>query len=400
MCIYNVHFGTFADILSVEPGRDSGDETALEEANQRCRGSMKRFLELTELPDMSSDPHKLEELEAMRSLPMKEEQEFVWALQEGGDVNSRVALPPWIGRHIAFRVASWSWSYNRWQDKIGLRLQEGKNLTAASQKEYEKFLTDTKVQKMLFNKVSKCLVTKIRKNISQARLEKEMFSVQIMMSAEPESLKIQAGNGEITRLVLLRGQPVVHDLLPPFLDKGVAQSVMEAIEQGDENEELGAEDPVEPDDPEGIHENFDDIDVQEAQQMEALEAENDLEEVLCDTEEEDELAAAIPSGFVRVKDFMSRASWKTLDSYGLAVLPPGVSIGYHKTTRCWQAYYEGSSKDLSSTHSGTTNRTETESLFRVVRAVLEKFVGNNPKDKMWKQQLQKASDIEAKIAKL
>ena len=78
----------------------SGHEAELDKLLKRNRGSVQALLELTESPDLGTDPKKLEEISAMRSVPMVSERLVVWAIQTGDDISSRQPLPEWISLHI------------------------------------------------------------------------------------------------------------------------------------------------------------------------------------------------------------------------------------------------------------------------------------------------------------
>ena len=304
-----------------------------------------------------------------------------------------LGLPGMLGAKCAGGLlATPSGKTNRSQDGPGkARIAPG--FPPAQQKLYEEWTANHKVENMLFNKTTKCLVTKMLSDVREKDLKEKMFSFEIEMSLDPERLRIKSGSGDTKRLVLLRGPPVEVDALPGFC-KGVASSIVEEIKQADEEEEVPC--------PEEFAVDSEHADELEARALE--EAEKEMEEpkfeIMCFTDEEEEVKEIAGPTVTRVKSFMHRKAFKVLEGYGVTLLPPKTHIGYHSTTRTWQGYFEGSSKDLSFTHGGTTNRSEAEALLRVVRGLLSKHCAKFPHDKLWKQQLEKTEAIEAKMASL
>ena len=79
--------------------------------------SLDALTKLKEIPDMTCDGAKLEELNLKRTLPMKEERQLLWVIQDGDDPLSRQALPSWVARHVGRKVCWWSACYSKWQNK-------------------------------------------------------------------------------------------------------------------------------------------------------------------------------------------------------------------------------------------------------------------------------------------
>ena len=107
----------------------------------------------------------------------------------------------------------------------------------------------------------------------------------------------------------------------------------------------------------------------------------DLMEILADTEDE-----GVPPQHRRVKSFMHRPSWQRLERHGLTHIPtavPGVYIGCHATTRCWQSFFPGVHSGLSFSWSGSTNRTEVEALLKCLKALLSAYTQKFPREKLW-----------------
>ena len=101
----------------------------------------------------------------------------------------------------------------------------------------------------------------------------------------------------------------------------------------------------------------------------------------------------------KIKSFHFRPAWKELDDRGLCAIPchiRGCSMSYHSTRQAWQGYYPGGLSQMSFSWGGTTNRSEREAILASIRGVLASHVASCPRDKMWKQQLEKVKTAEAK----
>ena len=348
---------------------------------------------------MRCEQGELESLDALREEPLQGEQSLTWAIQIEDDEETRQALPGWIVKPIERGLVKWSEERQKWLDKIDDRMAAGKNLTPAVQKQYDKWCDDNKELCLLFSKHSQCVVHSLRKNVNPERVKTDMFSVQVALSPDPSDLVIQVGTGEAVRLVLLKGQPLAGqgiDIdLPYVLDQSIADGVVEKLEK----KALRREDDMHSD-------HGDDQDVGQLQEEDAMVAkdfnDSDLEEVLAGSSDDEELDGIIPGKFTRVKTFMHRESYKSLDAMGLSHLPPGgVHISYHKGTRQWTGYFPGrKSEGLCFSHGGSTHRSEGEALLLVIKGLLEAYLEVFPHDKKWRRQYDKVTSAEATVAKL
>lgn len=365
---------------------------------------MKAILDLNVIPELSDPAASLEELKALRSLPMKGERQTVWCIQNGEDISSRQALPGFISAHIAKKVATWASANGKWEEMIYQRGLVGKNLTPASEKKYQEWVEENKEQRLLFSKSAERLVTKINGKMSAAKIQKEYFSIQINMSTDPEQLSIKAGSGEARRLLLLRGEPVETDLFPKFLG-GVSEAVATALASGqlkDHEEEANDSCSDGPVDLEAREAEIAEMAVTaENAVLEAEEKETFAEEweILGFSDEEEEVKNLLPGHGHRVKSFMHREAYQKLEGYGVTALPMACSahLAYHSTSRTWQGYFKGSSVGLTYTHGGSTHRSEAEALLKAIKGIIEKYVMDYPRDRLWRSQLTKVQDVEAKV---
>jgi len=383
-----------------------GDILKVEELMLESRNSMNSILSLTEIPDLSPPVGtSLAAMDAMRRLPMKGERQMIWCIQSGDDVSTREALPQFVSSYIATKVAAWSFTNQLWEERIHNRAIVGKGLTPSAEKKYQEWQAQYKEQKLLFAKSDGGRhVTKINGKMSAAQVAAEYFSLEICMSSEADQLSIKTGNGEVRRLMLLKGAPVEVEALPAVLDSGLSVAVRNALENGtfdlDQEQEANSGSEGGDDGP------ADDPDVIAQQENEAMEiAEHDpedCEEIMAFSDEEDVLAGMAEGKFNRVKTFMHREAFKRLEERGVTILPAscGAFLGYHATTRTWQGYYQNKSIGLSFTHGGKTNRSESEALFRVIRGILQKYCEEFPRDKLWRGQLNKLLDLEATVTEL
>ena len=255
---------------------------------ERQRDSMEAILNLKDVPDVQCDPADLEKMNTIRSIPMLEEREIVWALQDGDDTSSRQAIPEWIARHISRKVACWAECNSKWMDRINKRAEMGRDLTPSMQKSFDTWCNDTKQQKLLFSKSKQSLVTKIRANADLRKLEEDTFSLTIQMSDDPSRLCVKAGSGRTRRLVLLQGQPVDQSCLPSFLDSGVeggADGLVVPVEDAASDPGDGNDDDME------VTGQFDEQEALEMQDQDQMsDASNaDIWEIMAHSDEEDAL---------------------------------------------------------------------------------------------------------------
>ena len=197
------------------------------------------------------------------------------------------------------------------------------------------------------------------------------------------------------------------DQLPACLaEAGISSKVAEAAAAAIENEEeshgSGAEDAH------AMEERaMNEIREAEAMEMdladrEAQDEDEEVEELLVFSGDEDdlELLDLAPTKYFRVKDFCHRESYRHLAAQGLAEVPPGCMISYHKTSRTWQGYFAGKSCGLTFTHGGRTKRTEVESLWYVLVGLAERHCEQNKRDRLWAAQLANLKKVGHTVAKL
>ena len=113
----------------------------------------------------------------------------------------------------------------------------------------------------------------------------------------------------------------------------------------------------------------------------------DIMEILVDTEDEGGLELPAGGHRCRVKSFMHREAYALLARNGLAEIPTstvGVSIGYHSTTQCWQAFCPGVHSGLSYTWGRSTGRTELEALTKCIKGLLTAYLDRYPRETLWK----------------
>ena len=197
-------------------------------------------------------------------------------------------------------------------------------------------------------------MTKLRSNADLTRVQREMFSMEVFFAEKSEDLRLVSGKGEPRRLVLLRGDAEVGDsVLPDCLDAGVSQEMMDDAMAG-KVPQVPAD---EVDDTDPHHE---DLLLQEEHMN--FQAEQDEVQDTCDdlvwASSDDELPEEITqTGCKKVKSFMNRPEFKSLEARGLAMLPRhkvGVYLGHHGTTSTWQGFYPGGTTGLSFTYGPKT----------------------------------------------
>lgn len=333
----------------------AGNIRKVQELCKRSRGSMAAILNLGEAVLEPPDPEEAARDELKRTKAMAGETATIWAIQPTEDPASRQALPSWVSLPLEKGVAKWGEENKKWEVKINRRLNEGKCLTPADQAKYDNFREKRSELKFLFNKETQSHLVKIRSNASL----KNLFSLQVNMSSNADDLKVRAGSGAFHKLVMLQGEPIEEDLIPPGLDAGVADGVLQHIRAGQ------AEDPASDVDEDAA--GFA-ADLQQAEAL--LNADVDLEaqesqeeepvEVLMGSSDE-ELVTNLLTGVShkRVKMFDHRDAFKRLSARGLTMYPThikGAFISHHSTSRTWQAFFPGCHSGLSFTYGGSTKR--------------------------------------------
>ena len=304
---------------------------------------------------MSMPPEELDELRAMRETAMPGETTLIWAVQDGDDTTTRQALPGWVAKPIEKFALNWGDECKKWKELSLSRSRQGKGFTPLQQKNHDDFAQNRSVCKLLYNKDTKSHVSNLRSNADLKSISKNHFSLTVRALNDGAIFEVQAATGEPKKLMLLQGDPVPLEdgEIPADLDSGVAAEIAAAAAEGNlqdlherheeqEGEELGAE--------------F--IDALEEEKQ--LEEEKILEEVCCNTSDEEEVSKLFPSeGFVKVKAFCYRDEYKKLQGQGLTMIPnhmQGIFLSFHKGTRTWQGFYPGVSTGLCYTFGGSTKR--------------------------------------------
>ena len=334
------------------------------------------------------EEEEAEFLDAMRKAPLKDERSILWAVQDGDDTNSRQPLPEWLAMPVARAVSLWAKENRKWQEKIELRTQQGKSLPPAAQKKYDAFVNECSTARLLFSKKNRRQVLKLNADKQLLKKRAELFLVEISMSVDPSKLEITAGDGVSKRFCLVQGEPTSAEDVPDFLlSGGVSEEALAAIAaQHNDDEEQGEDQQQEKDEQHdeqpGHH---DEGHEQEQAHLEAMDKEisddgSEGQEILCYTSEEEMLTGIVQDKFQKVKDFMNRPEWKALEARDATKIPPSSFIGYHKSTRTWQGFWEGQSAGLSLTHGGTTNRSPGEALLGVILGLVQRHCKKFPRD--------------------
>ena len=347
---------------------------------------------------MEIEPNEAEALDALRKVPMKDEEPITWAIEN--DAGNLHPLPIWIAAPIEKRVLDWAAENRKWSERIDHRMGLGKGLTPSMQRRYDEFVKNRTTSQLLFSRKDEKPVTKIRSNADWKKMKEDLFSIEIHMSDDPDGLRLQTSAGASQRLVLFQGAPMDEAALPGFLDNaGFSQTAVDAVvhDYKEKAEEMNSDEEMEEkqdaDDPGFLH---------EAEALEALaHGQDDPEEILACSSEEEIIARDLGlEKFVRVKDFHHREEYRALQARDAVQVPPGSFISYHKSTRCWQGFFENSSAGLGFTHGGQTNRSPAEALLAVIQGLLEKHCAKCPRDKLWAKQLEAVKKISLTVAKI
>lgn len=364
---------------------------------------MEALLRLTEIPDVKTSPELGAKLDALRQLPLANEFQITWAVQEGDDESTRIALPDWVAKPLERRIVDWASENSKWKEKIEKRASTGQSLTPASQRKYEEFCANRSMVSLLFSKKKQKVIPRLRDSAEWKNMKADLVSIEVKMAEDPKELRFRVGNGQDFRMILLKGEPTSADSLPALLADGeVSSTAFQAAFEADDHHP--PKDDQE-DDQDGDQDDQEvDPKMQQEREMEELEKnqdeESEGEELLVQSGDEGDVEKLQVAKFVRVKNFCHRESWRHLEVQGLAQIPPGAMISYHSTTRTWQGYFDGVSTGLSCTHSGTTNRTEIESLWTVLLRLAEKHCEKYPRDRLWASQRNKLNSVGLTIAKL
>ncbi|CAK9060756.1 unnamed protein product [Durusdinium trenchii] len=352
---------------------------------------------ISKVPEMNTTEEEAATLDMLRSTPMKDERQVLWAIQDGDDVATRQSLPSWMWPAIEEKVVGWVQEKQNWNHKIAARHAVDKELTPAQQSAYDQFVAQRSECALLFSMTKQALVTRVRSNADLDKLRAECFSIVILLSSEPEKLLIKTGHGDQKRLLLLQGEPTTTEVVPDCLASGGISGSFEAFakrqEDGDNEEE---EDDGQQEDVGALQEQM----VLEAGEADAL-------QILAFSDEEEDLKDLVLTNLSgskpaiqRVKDFASREAYTYFEKDNLTQIPPNSCIGYHKTTRTWQGYFERSSVGLTFTHGGSTSRSEKEALLAVLVGLAQKHCDKYTRDRLWASQLEKLKKVSSTQAVL
>ncbi|CAK9055230.1 Malate dehydrogenase 2 [Durusdinium trenchii] len=328
----------------------NGDTRRVEELMQRTRGSMDAICSLCDLPDIDAeDP----EIEHMRLTELAGEKQFLWALESG---DHRLPLPDWIGNVLEMRVCQFISEHDNWESKIQKRSLTGKMLIRSQQQKYELWKLNLD-QKLVFAKDEKVLVSEAKK------VNKNCILLNLHLSAVPQELSVSAADGAKYRLLLLSGQPSKEvPSLPTQLDHPAPPNVIgEPVEEDDEEASDRESHPGQNDE---MHAREMD---EEQEMMEVDESEPEFA-VLADSDDDIE-------NFSGVQTIEQQSAVK----------------------KQWQAMYPNPSPaiTMSAIWGGTSKRTEEEALLRAIKGLLQNHCAQNPKDMMWRGQLNRVLDAEA-----
>ncbi|CAK9092867.1 unnamed protein product [Durusdinium trenchii] len=341
---------------------------------------------LSELPEF--DGREDNTLRHMRVQELVGETEYVWAIQDDENVSTRAPLPAWMARIIEMRVCKFVTDHDSWNTTIQKREAAGQSLTKSQKARYDAWKASC-CERLVFNKRRQTLVQEVK------QVNRDCIAIELNLSEDPCELQVAASSGKWYRLVLLDCQASSEKsaAVPEMLDQAVDK---ESLQMDNDAAASGAEE-------EGNERELTEAAIQEqAAQRHALEGGENLDQpddwlVLADSDEDIE-QFGVPGAVSKVKSFNLRPAWCTLEKQGLTDLPRhvvGCSISCHSTSQQWQAFYPGCKSGMSCSWGKTSHRSECEAILRCVRAVLEGHVRANPKDSVWKRQLDKVLKAEA-----
>lgn len=320
----------------------------LEDLLCRNKGSMTSLLRITDIPQMTVPPEEIEKLQEAREKALPGECRLVSAVQDGDDATTRQELPMWMAKPVERFVFKWADECRKWKTLALERSRKGKEFTQRQQKMYDEFVQSGCVCKLLYDRQAKSVIWKLQTTTGLKDISKQYFSIQVSILSVGQKIDIQAANGEPKSLVLLKGHPQEGaDVMPEGLDSGLDAEVVALAEAGslEQGEDAGEED-------EAI--------AMDAEEQLLEEEEIFMQEVCCNTSDEEEVSKLFEPGekFTKVKAFCYRDEYKKLQDKGLTMLPthiPGVFLSFHKGTRTWQGFFPGVSS-CGFTFGGTTNR--------------------------------------------
>ena len=285
-----------------------------------------------------------------------------------------------MSKIIELRVAMFVSQYATWEAKLAKRHQQGKELDRRQRDSYNAWRQSC-TQKLVFSRTKETFVTEARE------VDHNCFAIELCLSELAEQLEVCSGDGTRYRLVLLRGNYTIA--VASFDNEApVPQDVLDQLDVCDEGEDL-----------EDLGQEAQDA-LQDAARAAFDAQESMVEEVLGETDDELPVLGITASAaqVVKVKNFHHRPAWKELDEAGLCVLPrhvKGVSLGHHNLSFTWQGFYPGVNTGLTLAYGRKSKRTEREALLGVLRNLIAAHVEANPKDAIWKMQLEKIKHYQA-----
>ena len=331
-----------------------GDMKKVEDHMRRSRGSMNDLLRLVEVPTLE-DPGEVEKEEQLRNTPLAGEVDHIWAIEGDEGPSSRQQLPLWVAKPIQKEVCWFTERSQHWDAVIEGR--NGKPLPPKQLQLYNDWQEQCADLKMLFNIKSQCRVTKLNSKAQLKNVTRDMFSLRLELNRDASKLRIRTGAGASKRLVVLEGEPIPDQDCPFLHSAGLDADVLDEMKKGASGHDFEAGEDDTGDHGATVDEHEALIQADEDAVM-PYDEPNDTLEICANTSDED-----VPEGngsvsVKKVKDFAHRAEYVKLSSLGLTMLPihrPGVFLSFHKTTRCWQAFYPGVSSGLSFSFGGSTN---------------------------------------------
>lgn len=311
--------------------------------------------------------------------------------------STRIPLPSWIANVLELRICKYVSEHEKWQSSIEKRAHIGKALTKSQNERYQAWLADS-VQRLVFNKKRQSYVSEAR------QITKDCIGIHLHLSDQPESLCVSVGAGADDgkfRLVLLKQNSlVVPQTIPDVLDQPLPpQALVEAGRDNDHGEGSGGEGNHDEGENEISEHQVRELEDERfrAEEMHPIDDEQGCDLLILADSDEDGEALGLPKGVAKTKSFFLRPAWTRLEQLNLTDLPrhiSGCSIAHHRTSNQWQGFYPKSTFTLSSTWGGSTKRKEEESILKVVRAILESYLHDFPKDKSWQRQLSKVKEAE------
>ena len=314
---------------------------------------MEALLKLTALPDLSCAGAILKDRE-LRNEPLEGETKLLWVLQDGEDTYSRQALPAWVSQPIESFINQYTNEARKWDKTKQSRVAQGLQLTAQQQQRYDAWLEFAKHKQILYNKVDKKAIWKLRSNADLDKLTGKLFSLEVVIQDDLKTVVVRCAGGEERGLVLVRSEEP-DGTLPDCL-AGVSDNILEALSAEQQ------QDAVESD----LDENFEQQEELEVLKGGLSDEENAAEvaeegelQILANTSDEEDVQEAA-KGAKKVKSFHHRPIYVELESQGLVMVPShreGVFISYHTSSHSWQGFYPGATLQLSFSFGGTTGRT-------------------------------------------